>query len=58
MMQVLGQGRVGDRGAILLQHVGLLGEEEWGIPLVIAHLADVLKIIAPNAPDAAHGKGF
>ena len=37
-------------------HVGVLGEEERRRALVIAHLADVLEIIAADAPDAANGK--
>jgi hypothetical protein len=58
VMHVLGQRRIGDGRAILLQHVGMLGEEERRIALVIAHLADVLEIVAADAPDAAHRKGF
>ena len=53
VMQILGQRRVGDRGPIRHQHVGVLGEEERRRALVIAHLADVLEIVAPDAPDAA-----
>jgi hypothetical protein len=53
VMQVLGQRRVGDGGAICHQHVGVLAEEERRRPLVISHLADVLEIIAADAPDAA-----
>ena len=58
VMQILGQRRVGDGGAIRLDHVGVLGEEERRRPLVIAHLADVLEIVAADAPDAADRKGF
>ena len=58
VMQILGQRRVGDGGAVGLQHVGVLGEEERRRPLVISHLADVLEIIAPDAPDAANRKRF
>ena len=53
VMQILGQRRVGDRGPIGHQHVGMLGEEERRRALVIAHLADVFEIVAPDAPDAA-----
>ena len=53
VMQILGQRRVGDGGAVLHQHVGVLGKEERRRALVIAHLADVLEIVAPDAPDAA-----
>ena len=56
VVQVLGQRRVGDGGAVRLQHVGVLGEEERRRALVIAHLADVLEIVAPDAPDAADRK--
>jgi hypothetical protein len=58
VMQILGQRRVGDGGAVRHQHVGVLGEEERRRALVIAHLADVLEIVAPDAPDAANRKGF
>ena len=58
VMQVLGQRRVGNGGAIGLEHVGMLGEEERRRTLVVSHLADVLEIVAPDAPDAANGKGF
>ena len=58
VMQILGQRRVGDGGAVGYQHVGVLGEEERRRALVIAHLADVLEIIAPDAPDAANRKGL
>ena len=58
VMQILGQRRVGDGGAVGLDHVGVLGEEERRRALVISHLADVLEIIAPDAPDAANRKGF
>src|SRR5262249_20138282 len=44
--------------AFALQHVGVLGEEERRRPLVIAHLADMLEIVAPDAPDAAYWKRF
>src|ERR1700680_2951234 len=58
VMQIFGQRRVGDGGAVALQHVGMLGKKERRRPLVIAHLADVLDVIAPDAPDAAHRKRF
>src|SRR5712671_1387537 len=58
VVQIPGQRRVGDRGAIRDQHVGMLGKEERGRPLVIAHLSDVLEIVASDAPDAANRKGF
>ncbi len=53
VMQILGQRRVGNRGPIRHQHVGVLAEEERRRPLVIAHLADVLEIVASDAPDTA-----
>ena len=53
VMQVLGQRRIGDGGTVRHQHVGVLGEEERRRALVIAHLADVLEVVAPDAPDAA-----
>ncbi|MHC2882987.1 hypothetical protein ACVI53_005857 [Bradyrhizobium barranii subsp. barranii] len=55
VMQILGQRRIGNGGAIGHQHVGVLGEEERRGALVVAHLADVLEIVAADAPDAAHG---
>ncbi len=58
VMQVLGQRRIGNGGAVALQHVGMFGEEEGRVALVVAHLADMFEIIAPDAPDAAHGKRF
>ena len=56
VMQVLGQRRIRNGGAFAFQHVGMLGEKERRRPLVIAHLADVLEIVAPDAPDAAYRK--
>ena len=56
VMQILGQRRIGNGGAIRLEHVGVLGEEERRRALVIAHLADVLEIVAADAPDAANRK--
>jgi len=44
--------------AIRHQHVAVLGKEERRRPLVISHLADVLEVIAPDAPDAANRIGF
>ena len=58
VMQILGQRRVGDGGAVRHQHVGVLGEEERRRPLVIAHFPDVLEIVTPDAPDAANRIGF
>ena len=56
VMQILGQRRVRDGGAVRLDHVGVLGEEKRRRPLVISHLSDVLEIITPDAPDAANRK--
>ena len=36
----------------------MFGEEERRGPFVIAHLADVLEIVASDAPDAADREGF
>src|SRR6185437_2183348 len=58
MMHVLGQRRIGDGGAVGLEHVGMLGKEKRRVPLVIAHLANMLEIVTADAPDAAYGKGF
>ena len=58
VMQILGQRRIGNGGAVRHEHVGVLGEEERRRALVIAHLADVLEIVAADAPDAANRKGF
>ena len=58
VMEILGQGRVGDGGAILNDHVGMLGEEKRQRPLVISHLADVFEIVASDAPDAADRIGL
>src|SRR6185437_5913874 len=58
VMHVLGQGWIGNGGAVRLEHVGMLGKEERRIPFVVSHLANVLEIVAADAPDAAHGKGF
>src|SRR5215208_3747195 len=44
VVQVLGQRRVGDGGAIRFQHIGVLREEERRRTFVISHLADVLEI--------------
>ncbi len=54
VMHVLGQRRVGHRAAVRHDGVGGLGEEERRRALVLAHLADVLDVIAADAPDAAH----
>jgi hypothetical protein len=56
MVHVLGQRRVGRCAAIGHDGVGGLGEEERRLALVLAHLADVLEIVASDAPDAAHRK--
>ena len=58
VMQILGQRRIGNRGAVRHQHVGVLGEEERRRAFVIAHLADVFEIVAPDAPDPANRKRF
>jgi hypothetical protein len=58
VLEILGQRRIGDRYAVAGHHVGVLGEEERRLALVIAHLADVFEIVATDAPDAAYRKGF
>jgi hypothetical protein len=58
VMHVLGQGRVGYYAAIRHDRVGRLGEKERWRALVLPHLADVLDVIAADAPDAAHRKFF
>ena len=54
VMQVVGERRVGDRAAVMHDRVGGLGKEERRLALVLAHLLDVLEIVAADAPDAAH----
>ena len=58
VMHVLGERGVGHRTAVRHDGVGGLGEIERRQPLVLAHFADVLDIIAPDAPDAADRKHF
>src|SRR5262249_26920808 len=58
VMHVLGQGRVGHTCLVWHDGVGRLGEEEGRIAHVLAHLADVLFVIATDAPNAAHRKHF
>ena len=66
VLEILGQRGIGDRRAVPSDHVGVLGEKERWLALVIAHLADVLEIVTADAPDAPdrirpgfadHGKG-
>ena len=56
VMHVLGQRRIGHGAAVRHDRVGGLGEKNGGSALVVAHFADVLDIVAADAPDAAHGK--
>src|SRR5580704_14140883 len=56
VMHVLGQRRVGHRAAVGHDRVGGLGEEEWRLAHVLAHLLDVLDVIAADAPQAANRK--
>src|SRR5674476_470701 len=54
VVHVLGQRRIGHGAAVGHDGVGRLGEIERRQPLVLAHLADVLDIVAADAPDAAN----
>src|SRR5580658_4706503 len=56
MMHVLGQRRVGYGAAVGDDRVGGLGEEERRLTHVLAHLLDVLDVIAADAPQAADRK--
>src|SRR5262249_28953096 len=58
VMHVLRERRIGRGAAVRDDRVGGLGEEERRLALVLAHLLDVLEIVAPHAPDAAHRKFF
>ena len=58
VVHVLGQRRIGHRSAVRHDRVGGLGEEERRRPLVLPHLADVLDIVAADAPDAANGESL
>ena len=54
VVHVLGQRRIRHRVAVGHDRVGRLGEIERRQALVIAHFADVLDIVAADAPDAAN----
>src|SRR5580704_9930356 len=56
VMHVLGQRGVGHRAAVGDDRVRRLGEEERRLAHVLAHLLDVLDIIAADAPQAADRK--
>src|SRR6185503_12633226 len=56
VVHVLGQRRIGRRAAVGDQRVGGLSEEERRLALVLAHLLDVLQIVAADAPDATNRK--
>src|SRR5580692_9595867 len=56
VMHVLGQRRVGHRAAVGHDRVRGLGEEERRLAHVLAHLLDVLDVIAADAPQAANRK--
>ncbi len=56
VVHVLGERRIGHGRAIRHDGVGGLGEEERRVAHVVAHLADVLLVVAADAPDAAHRK--
>ena len=58
VVHVLGQRRIGHRAAVRHDGVGGLGEEERRLAHVLAHLLDVLDIIAADAPQAADRKIF
>ena len=58
VMHVLGERRIGYRAAVRDDRVGRLGEEERRLAHVLAHLLDVLDVIAADAPQAADRKEF
>ncbi len=58
MVHILRERRVGDRATIGDDRVGGFGEEKRRGPLVLAHFANVLDVIAADAPDATNGKYF
>src|SRR6516225_11832404 len=56
VVHVLGQRRIRHGTAVRHDRVGGLGEIERRQPFVLPHLADVLYVVAADAPDAAHGE--
>jgi hypothetical protein len=57
MMQVPGQRGIGNRGAGVHDGITGLGEEERRLAVgILAHLAGVGRVVAPDAEDAAHGE--
>ena len=58
VVHVLGQRRIGRRAAVRHDGVGGLGEEERRFAHVVAHLLDVLDVIAADAPQPAYRKKF
>src|SRR5262249_42319993 len=56
MVHILSQRRIRHGAAIWHNGVRRLGEKERGRALALPHLADVLKVVAAGAPDAADRK--
>ena len=58
MVHVLGQRRIGHGAAVRNDRIGGLGEIERRQPFVLPHLANVLDVIAADAPDPANRKNL
>jgi hypothetical protein len=56
VMHVLGERRVGHRPAIRHDGIGGLCEEERRLAHILPHLANMLLIVAADAPDPPHGE--
>ena len=56
VVHILGQRRIGHGAAVRHDGIGGLGKKERRGALVLPHLADVLDVIAADAPDAANRK--
>src|SRR5689334_11072492 len=54
VVQVAGERRIRHGAAVMHDRVRGLCEEKRRLALVLAHLLDVLEIVAPDAPDAPH----
>src|SRR4051812_15640388 len=55
-MHVLGEGRVRHRRPLGYDRVSRFGKEERRVANVVTHLADMLLVIAADAPDATYRK--